>query len=204
MSSLEKKPLSHQDSLLLMMIPVLENFRAPEDDEKRKGALGLSEKPHLSKLLSSFLLDYLLLPYGSHPSLMSAPPADEPEDPHAPIRIHPGLSEAGWKRVSGETPVKAEELEKNKVGVVRFLGKGLLEASETAVQLVVASADTRHSVSSEAESQTRRLMSTLDFDSPAVVAKYVKFNSCLPWTRVTFFFCYTRSGSTLSSWARWW
>ena len=125
-----------------------------------------------SKLFSSFLLDYLLLPYGSHPSLVSAPPPDEPADPTRPSRIHPGLSETAWKRVAGESPVRAEQLERNKVGLVRFLGRApLQDKTDLAVQLVVASADSRHSVASEAESQMRRLASVMDFDSPAVVAK---------------------------------
>ncbi len=169
--ALEGKPTSHQDSLLLLVLPDLAAFPAPEDEDRKRTALGLADKPQVAKLFSSFLLDYLLLPYGSHPSLVAPPPPGEPEDPTAPTRIHPGLSEASWKRVAGETPVKAEVIERNKIGVVKFLGKGLLDGRDLALQLAVALSDTRHSVSSEAESQMRRLSSSLDWEDPAVVAK---------------------------------
>ena len=41
------------------------------------------------------------------------PPA--PEEPPPGPRTPAGMCEADWKRVAGETPTKAEELERNKV-----------------------------------------------------------------------------------------
>ena len=41
------------------------------------------------------------------------PPA--PEEPPPGPRTPAGMCEADWKRVAGETPARAEELEKNKV-----------------------------------------------------------------------------------------
>ena len=45
---------------------------APTDPEKKRALLGLCEKPSVSKVLNSFMFDYLLLPYGSHPSIKPA------------------------------------------------------------------------------------------------------------------------------------
>lgn len=75
LSSLEGKPSSHQDSLLCLIVPVLGSIPVPRDPEKRKAFLGLNEKPQIGQILSSYLLNLLLLPYGSHPSLM--PRADQ-------------------------------------------------------------------------------------------------------------------------------
>ena len=77
LAGIEAKPTMHQDSLLLMIMPVLGEVAkgAPTDPEKKRSLLGLCEKPSVSKVLNSFMFDYLLLPYGSHPSLK--PPAVE-------------------------------------------------------------------------------------------------------------------------------
>ncbi len=88
-----------------MLIPVLGEVTAPEDEGKRRNWLGLNERPQLLKLFVTFLTNYLLLPYGSHPSTTASD-----DDPYAPIRVHPCLSEDEWKRVSGEKPIKAEQL----------------------------------------------------------------------------------------------
>ena len=71
LAGLESKPSSHQDSLLLMLMPVLGEVarQAPTQPEKKKGVLGLCEKPAVARVLNSFMFDYLLLPYGSHPTI---------------------------------------------------------------------------------------------------------------------------------------
>ncbi len=117
--------------------------------------LGLSERPVISKLFKQFLLDYLLLPYGSHPNIKSTEPISS--------RVPAGLSENSWKRVSGETPVKAEDLERGKTNVVKFLGKYLLPEMDIALHLIVAMADTRHSVANEADTIMRKLSGHIDW-----------------------------------------
>ena len=74
LAGIEAKPSMHQDSLLLMIMPVLGEVAktAPTDPEKKRALLGLCEKPSVSKVLNSFMFDYLLLPYGSHPSIKPA------------------------------------------------------------------------------------------------------------------------------------
>ena len=74
LAGIEAKPSMHQDSLLLMIMPVLGEVAktAPTDPEKKRALLGLCEKPSVSKVLNSFMFDYLLLPYGSHPTIKPA------------------------------------------------------------------------------------------------------------------------------------
>ena len=109
----------------------------------------------ISKLFKQFLLDYLLLPYGSHPTIKSTEPLS--------ARVPAGLSESSWKRVSGEAPSKAEDLEKAKVGIVKFLGKCLLPEMDVAIHLIVAMADTRHSVANEADTVMRKLSGHIEW-----------------------------------------
>ena len=79
LAGIEAKPSMHQDSLLLMIMPVLGEVAktAPTDPEKKRALLGLCEKPSVSRVLNSFMFDYLLLPYGSHPSIKPAEGAKE-------------------------------------------------------------------------------------------------------------------------------
>jgi proteasome component ECM29 len=153
LASLEGKPQAHQDSLLALILPVLSVIPLPDDEERRSSVLGLHERPVAARLLCSYLLDYLLLSYGSHPTLVT--PFPDEDESMATARHHPGMSQAGWRRVAGEAPIKAEVLEKNKAGVVKFAGSGLLPDKDVSILLVVGSSDSRHSVATEAETQVK-------------------------------------------------
>ena len=111
----------------------------------------------MARIFHEFLFDFLLLPYGSHPSI-------KPSDPNEKIHVPPGLSEAAWKRVSGESMIKPEELEKLKANVVKFFGNGLIHEKIIAMHLVIGMADTRHSVSTEADTVMRRVQSGIDWN----------------------------------------
>lgn len=64
LNSMNSKPQSHQDSLLLLILPLLRNVEVPTDPEKKATLFGLHEKPQIAKQLLALLLDMLLLPYG--------------------------------------------------------------------------------------------------------------------------------------------
>ena len=167
-SSLEGKPESHQDSLLLMIMPIIGEVIAPtEDPVKKLNYLGLNEKPSVAKMFHTFLVDFLLLPYGSHPSI-SADPKDKS---NKTLNVPPGMSEHAWKRVAGESVLAAEILEKRKCDLVKFLGMGLLPDMEVALPLLVSSSDTRHSVASEADTVQRKFGGFIDWEDPVLVGK---------------------------------
>ena len=63
LTALENKPISHLDSLLLLIVPLLGKVQVPTEPEKIATLFGLNEKPHISKHLLDILLDMLLLPY---------------------------------------------------------------------------------------------------------------------------------------------
>lgn len=53
------------------------------------------------------------------------------------------MSPYTYKRVTAENPLKAEELEKVKLGIVKFLASGVLNDADILIHLIVAAADTR-------------------------------------------------------------
>ena len=168
LSSLDGKPESHQDSLLLMIMPIIGEVMAPtEDPAKKLNYLGLSEKPSVAKTFHAFLVDFLLLPYGSHPSISS----DSKDKSNKTLNVPSGMSEHAWKRVSGESLLPAEILEKRKCSIVKFLGTGLLADMEVALPLLVSSSDTRHSVASEADTVQRKFGGFIDWEDPVLIGK---------------------------------
>lgn len=64
LNSLNSKPQSHQDSLLLLILPLLGSIKVPTEPERKTTLFGLHEKPQVAKQLLAILLDMLLLPYG--------------------------------------------------------------------------------------------------------------------------------------------
>lgn len=144
-------------------MPALGNIQISMNPEKRAGLLGLQDKPYVAKQLINFILDLLLLPYGSVGQT-------ENRDPGQPIDwsqfpVPPGLSEYAFKRVIGETPPVAEKLEQIKLGIVKFLAGGFFPESDILVHLIVAAADTRFSVANLADMELRKIVSSLDWSS---------------------------------------
>lgn len=54
------------------------------------------------------------------------------------------MSQYSFKRVTNENPLKPEELEKIKLGVVKFLASGVMNDADILLHLIVAAADTRY------------------------------------------------------------
>lgn len=173
LSCLEGKPQSHIDSLLFMMLPVLGAVKIPESPEKTASMFGLRERPAVAKLLLDFMLDLLLLPYGAIPLSQQQPvaPDDEGNNSGMPVPGVPAcMSIAGFKRVCGDKPLKAEQLEKLKVSVVKFLSSEVLPPSSVVLQLIVAAADTRFTVANTADHQLRKIESAIEWETSAVIA----------------------------------
>uniref|UniRef100_A0A1S4H7M0 Uncharacterized protein n=1 Tax=Anopheles gambiae TaxID=7165 RepID=A0A1S4H7M0_ANOGA len=153
LNCLEGKPETHQDKILMLVLPLLGEIKIPENPEKRSELLGLSNKPATKQQLLSILMDVLLLPYGTLPD------SDVP----------PGMSVYSFKRVTAKPP-KAEELEQLKKGIVRFLCGGIFPDQEILAHLVVASADTRFSVATPAIGELNKICSSLDWVDPKLSA----------------------------------
>jgi proteasome component ECM29 len=72
--------------------------------------------------------------------------------------VPPGLSEYAFKRVIGENPPTAEQLEQTKLGIVKFLAGGFFPETDILVHLIVAVADTRFSITTLADVELKKIV----------------------------------------------
>ncbi|XP_069674508.1 proteasome adapter and scaffold protein ECM29 isoform X2 [Periplaneta americana] len=172
LNALEGKPQSHQDSLLLILMPVLGHVNVPADPEKRSVLFGLNERPHVCKLLSDFMLDMLLLPYGAtaqqdqqQEQAQSGQQQGTSNNSVTSFPVPPGMSEYSFKRVTAGSPLKSEELEQTKLGIVKFLAGGVMADSDILCHLIVAAADTRFNVANAADMELKKIVGLLDWGS---------------------------------------
>lgn len=149
----ESKLDNYQDKLFSLLLPILSDMKIPDDPAKRSKLLDLENKPIIGANFLSLLQDVLLLPYGIT------------QDQEVP----PGLSPFSFKRIIANN-WRAEDLEKVKKGIVRFLCGSVFTDIQIFVPLVVASADTRFSVATPAIAELSKLCTMLDFSNPAVTA----------------------------------
>lgn len=149
----ESKLENYQDKLFTLLLPILSEMKIPDDPAQRAELLKLKDKPAISASFLSLLQDVLLLPYG----------ITQEQD------VPPGLSPYSFKRVIANN-WRAEELEKIKKGIVRFLCASVFSDNEIFALLVVASADTRFSVATPAIAELSKLCTMLDFSNPAVTS----------------------------------
>ncbi|XP_033222326.1 proteasome adapter and scaffold protein ECM29 [Belonocnema kinseyi] len=168
LNAIEGKPLSHQDSLLLIIMPALAHIKVPMDPDKRRAFLGLQDKPNVAKQLINFMLDMLLLPYGAVGNVENQQ-SGQPID-WSKFQVPPGLSTYAFKRVIGETPPTAEQLEQTKLGILKFICAGVFSDSDILIHLIVAAADTRFSVANLADLELKKIIGALDWSSMQLAA----------------------------------
>ncbi|KAL3181870.1 hypothetical protein MRX96_008172 [Rhipicephalus microplus] len=158
----------HQDEILNLALGAIPHVVAAHQAVGGKGPalpvpLGQSEA---WALLRDRLLDLLLLPYGS--------PVDGGEE------CAPGLSMTAVSCLQGCSP---EELEQRKMAVVQLLADGGLYPEHSVVlHLLVAAADTRHSVAGAAELKMKTLATALDWNDETFVNGLYNLylGSCVP------------------------
>lgn len=83
--------------------------------------------------------------------------------------VPPGMSPYSFKRVIANA-WKAEELERFKKGIGRFLFSGVFPEKDILVLLILASADTRFSVATPAIAELSKMNSSLDWIDPELTA----------------------------------
>ncbi|KAG8228635.1 hypothetical protein J437_LFUL008286 [Ladona fulva] len=178
LESLEGKPQSHQDGILMLIMPVLGKMDVPTEAEKKSQST-LWENPIVMKLLTSFALDILLLPYGvttanlrpsQRQARLSASRNTPSTNPQPSCSYPPpGMSEYSLRRVTGENALSKEDLEKTKVGILNFLSSGILPEEDIILHLVVGSADPAPVVSRAACFVLSAVIRKVKFNTPAVV-----------------------------------
>jgi proteasome component ECM29 len=167
LNALINKPVAHLDSILLLVIPVLGKVKVPTEPDKVSTLYGLNEKPHITKHLLEMLLDMLLLPYGALSP--QTPESDQQRNLNVTLPIPPCMSQNSFKRITVNNPMKPEELEEIKLGIVRFLAHGVFKDEDILIHLVVAASDTRFSVANLADMELKKVVGSVDWGSVAVV-----------------------------------
>ncbi|XP_052776475.1 LOW QUALITY PROTEIN: proteasome adapter and scaffold protein ECM29-like [Mya arenaria] len=177
LSCLEGRSQSQQDSFLQLLMPALEKVKMPPSMDQRREMFACITTPAMSKLLLTYMLDLLLVPYGSHAKIAelqqaqtrrpATAPASNTPNPIAP----PGLSITSFRRVMGDNPYQPEQLEKVKLGIVKFLGGDLFTEKDVVCHYIVGAADTRHSVATAADMELKKIIGTVDLNDSDILTK---------------------------------
>ncbi|XP_072010829.1 proteasome adapter and scaffold protein ECM29 isoform X2 [Engystomops pustulosus] len=180
LTAMEGKPQPQQDSLMHLLIPALYHMKYSSESSKSNTIFNLAEKPKTVQLLLDFMLDVLLMPYGyvlNEPQNRQGAPSGQGSAAGGTVGIPqppPGLSFYAAKRVVGDTPWTAEQLEQCKLGVVKFLEAEQVPELESVIHLVIASSDTRHSVATAADLELKSKQSLIDWNDPTIIGKMYK------------------------------
>ncbi|XP_060085987.1 proteasome adapter and scaffold protein ECM29-like [Ylistrum balloti] len=171
---LKGKPQSQRDSLLQLLIPAMQYIKFPSDAKQRQAVYGLTDQHQTSGVLLDYMMDLLLLPYSAHVAAIQNRPSSAQPDatppPTAPVTpTPPGLSEYSFRRVAGDNALTPEALEKAKIGVLKFLGAGILAEEDVICHYIVAAADTRHSVATAADMELKRILGSIDWNNQAII-----------------------------------
>ncbi|CAH4007387.1 unnamed protein product [Pieris brassicae] len=151
LESIENRPQSHQDQILMLVIPLLANIKETE--------LNFKEKPKVSTMILKFATDVLLLPYRALPN------AGESD-----FQVPPGMSMKSYKRIVEKNQLNPNQLEEMKLSIVNFISKDIFNTNDILLTLIVAAADSRFSVANHANSPLIRVNSSVDWSQPSVVA----------------------------------
>uniref|UniRef100_A0A8C5PLE9 Ecm29 proteasome adaptor and scaffold n=1 Tax=Leptobrachium leishanense TaxID=445787 RepID=A0A8C5PLE9_9ANUR len=181
LTAMEGRPQPQQDSLMHLLIPALYYLKYRNESTKLSSLFNLAEKPKIVHLLLDFMLDVLLMPYGfvlNELSRQSTPSGQGSSTsgsggvgiPQPP----PGMSFYAAKRVVGDNPWTAEQLEQCKLGIVKFIEAEQVPELDCVIHLVVASSDTRHSVATAADLELKSKQSLIDWNDPVIINKMFK------------------------------
>ncbi|XP_063770752.1 proteasome adapter and scaffold protein ECM29 isoform X2 [Pseudophryne corroboree] len=180
LTAMEDKPQPQQDSLMHLLIPTLYHMKYSSKSSKSTSVFNLTEKPKTVQLILDFMLDVLLMPYGfvlNEPLNRQSTPSGQGSSSSGGVGIPqppPGLSFYAAKRVVGDNPWTAEQLEQCKLGIVKFIEAEQVPELEAVIHLVIASSDTRHSVATAADLELKSKQSLIDWNDPTIISKMYK------------------------------
>ncbi|KAL1514253.1 hypothetical protein ABEB36_003540 [Hypothenemus hampei] len=160
-SSLHGKPLQHMNSLLLLIVPLLDKVKVPTDPEKIKTFLDLDKHVDVAKHFLEILFDIILLPYSSLN-------LQQETETNNQIPVPSGMSEISLKRIIENKPFKIEEFESIKLGILKFLAHGIFKPQDVLMHFIVAASDTRFAVAYLAEMELKKILGSVDWTSPQI------------------------------------
>lgn len=174
---LKGRAQSQRDSLLQLLVPAMQYIKFTSDAKQRQTMFGLTDQDQTSGVLLAYMMDLLLLPYGAHLASNQSRPSSaqgggaSPAPPTPVTSTPPGLSNYTFRRVTGDNALPPEGLEKAKIGVLKFLGGGILAEEDVICHYIIAAADTRHSVATAADLELKRILGSVDWNNPPIMKK---------------------------------
>jgi len=168
---IEGKSLAHQDSILSLIVGGLRHLELQPNDPVNKIKFGFTDSPNLRKKFLDYLFYFLLLPYGSN----KQPPALTTVSAEPVSDIPACMSEAIYKRFKTDVNLEdGEELEKTKIGILKFLSMNIYECEELIFHFIVSTSDTRYTVVEMAELHVKRIAGGCDLNEAGIVSRFFK------------------------------
>ena len=100
------------------------------------------------------------------------------------------LSEAIYKRFKTDVNLdNGDELEKTKIGILKFLSLNIYESDEVLFHYIVSTSDTRYAVVEMAELHVKRIVGGCDLNDPTIVGKFFQIflgdNKAIPMKKAS-------------------
>eukprot|EP00112_Aurelia_sp_Birch-Aquarium-sp1_P025455 Seg846.4 transcript_id=Seg846.4/GoldUCD/mRNA.D3Y31 product="Proteasome adapter and scaffold protein ECM29" protein_id=Seg846.4/GoldUCD/D3Y31 len=164
---MKNRPTQQQELFLQLVIPSLNELQLPDDLERRKSILCFHDDKQLQTFILDFMMDFLFLPYSNE----SSPSIDGQVNSDS---CPPGLSKSALQRLKFEPILSAVQLEQSKLGVVKVLASDVFPPADVVVHFIVATGDSKSSVSDKGEHCLKRFSSSLDWEKIEIIDKLYK------------------------------
>ncbi|XP_065070071.1 proteasome adapter and scaffold protein ECM29-like isoform X2 [Rhopilema esculentum] len=164
---MKQRPRQQQEMFLQMIVPLLNEIKLPDDIDAKKRTITFFDDKQLCSLFLDFSMDFLFLPY-SNDAVVST------QDSHNSASIPAGLSKVAFQRFKFDPPLTSNEIEQAKLGILKITSSEVLPAVDVIVHFVVATGDSKHSVSDKGEHCIKRLSSAVDWEKSEIVDKLLK------------------------------
>ncbi|CAF0847110.1 unnamed protein product [Adineta ricciae] len=197
--SLPNRTTSHQELLMGLIVYALQHVRIIPNMQENIVKYGLVDQPTIRHLFLNFLLNVLLLSYkfdetksrtvpSTHQSRVepSQAPVDEilfstmEDAPSKDIEVFkqpfPCMNQSLYNRITEAIQTDdLDEVEKLKVGILKFLNGNIYSENEIIFHFVLSTADARYSVVLAAEHDIKRLTVAVDWNLMAHVRSLFEF-----------------------------
>ncbi|XP_050523366.1 proteasome adapter and scaffold protein ECM29 isoform X2 [Daktulosphaira vitifoliae] len=165
-NSIAKRSISHQESILLLIIGCLNKSNV---QTASKGVSVIKNHQELISIITELMLDVLLLTYKW---------AGTDNDPLA------GFNNKSMKRLRLNIPLiftDADYHEQVKLGILGLISANIFESQKILVHSIVGAADTRYTVANSGENELRKITCEIDWSKPSsMIPLYTLFLGVSP------------------------
>ncbi|RDD46246.1 Proteasome-associated protein ECM29-like protein [Trichoplax sp. H2] len=152
------KTAAQQDRVFQLIVPLFSELKEKYSVEELRRMIGIADNKlsNTGSSLLQYLLDLLSMPYS-------------PQIDLAKLEGAPCLSAASIKRIIPEGGINPDQLEKMKLGILKFLATDLFTETAIAPHLIIASGDARWSISNLGSNELTKRQSSIDWESAQLI-----------------------------------